>query len=116
MLASLRTARQETTFTRLTGIVFLFDVTSANYISQSKDNMKAKGVAWIFVLWLILMYIRAYSNYQVHSDLVMISHKRTSSKTGKNKRTGAGFLVTIFRALKWCLGSPCPVFHLYCQY
>ena len=65
-----------------------------------KVNMKARGVSQIFALWLILMYIHVYSNFQVYPELVPTGHKWTNSKISKsNTGTGASFFTTISEPL-----------------
>lgn len=65
-----------------------------------KVNMKARGVSQIFALWLILMYIHVYLNFQVYPELVPTGHKWTSSKISKsNTGTGARFFTTISEPL-----------------
>ena len=65
-----------------------------------KVNMKARGVSQIFALWLILMYIHVYLNFQVYPELVPTGHKWTSSKISKsNIGTGASFFTTISQPL-----------------
>ena len=65
-----------------------------------KVNMKARGVSQIFALWLILMYIHVYPNFQVYPELVPTGHKWTSGKISKsNTGTGAGFFTTISEPL-----------------
>lgn len=46
-------------------------------------NMKADGVLQIFVLWLILMYVRVYSNFQVDSELVLVAANERAAKLGR---------------------------------
>lgn len=67
-------------------------------------NMKADGVLQIFVLWLILMYVRVYSNFQVDSELVLVAANERAAKLGREWEVGARFPVTIVRALKCCPG------------
>lgn len=46
-------------------------------------NMKADGVLQIFVLWLILMYVRVYSNFQVDSELVLVAANERAAKLAR---------------------------------
>lgn len=98
-------------FHRRQGRVFCLMSLLLTTFLRVKINMKARGASQIFAPRLILMFVRVYSGFQVHSELALTGRKWAGRRAAKSSGgPGASSFGTVFRAFKWCPGGSSPRF------